>query len=157
MNLIPRRRGEVSRYTSNPFLTLSQNLPFDVQRMFDGMLDDTWNSTETGELTIHLDVQDTEDALVVRAEVPGVDKDDLKIELHDRTLTISGEKRVEESRETDKQVYNERRYGSFTRSLTLPIDVDNEAVDASHANGLLTIRLPKTMREQPKQIQINSN
>jgi HSP20 family protein len=157
MNLIPRRRGEVSRYTSNPFLTLSQNLPFDMQRLFDGVLGEAWNSSESGELAIQLDVQDTEDALLVRAEVPGVDKDDLTIELHDRTLTIRGEKRVEESRETDKQVYSERRYGSFLRTLTLPIDVDNDGVAASHSNGVLTVRLPKTTREQPKQIQISSN
>lgn len=156
MNLIPRRRGEVSRYTSSPFLTLSRNLPFDVDRLFDGMLGDAWSTTEGGELAIQLDVQDTEDALVVRAEVPGVDKDDLSIELHDRTLTIRGEKRAEEKRETDKEVYTERRYGSFLRTINLPHEVDNETVEARHDNGILTIRLPKSTRERPKQIQITT-
>lgn len=156
MNLIPRRRGDASIQTSSPFLTLSQNLPWNMERLFDGMLNDAWTSRESGELAIQLDVQDTEDALLVRAEVPGVDKDDLHIELHDRTLTIRGEKRAEERRETDKEVYTERRYGSFMRSLTLPAEVDPEQVRADHSNGILTVRLPKATREVPKQIRIDS-
>lgn len=127
-----------------------------MERLFEGMLGDTWTSRESGELAIHLDMQDVEDALLVRAEVPGVDKDDLSIELSDRTLSIRGEKRAEEKRETDKELYTERRYGSFSRSLTLPLDVDAEKVEADYANGILSVRLPKATRERPKQIRIGS-
>ncbi len=154
MNLIPRRRGEVRPNTSSPFLTLSQQLPWGVERFFDGVFD---NDGPARGFAMDLDVHDNDESIVVRAEVPGVEPDDLSIELHGDVLTIRGEKREEEKREQDKQLYTERRYGSFERSLTLPSAVDPEAVHATHDKGVLTVTLPKSSRERPRKIEIRAN
>lgn len=154
MNLIPRRRGEVRPNTSSPFLTLSHQLPWSVDRFFDGFLDG--EGARRG-FALDLDVRDTPDAVVVRAEVPGIDAGDLSIELHGDVLTIRGEKREDERREEDKQLYSERRYGSFERSLTLPVAVDADAVRAAHDKGVLTITLPKSSQERPRKIEIRAD
>lgn len=104
-----------------------------------------------------LDVAETEDNFVVTASAPGVSPDDIDITLTDNTLTIKGEMRKDETVEEEKYHLRERRYGSFSRSLTLPTPVDAESIEANFENGVLTIHLPKTEAVRPKRINVKSS
>ena len=96
-----------------------------------------------GEWSPKLDLADTKDAVVVKAEIPGIDPKEIALSLHDQTLTIEGEKK-EEKEEKDEQYYRmECSYGAFARSLRLPVPVDAGKVTATFKNGVLTVKLPK--------------
>jgi HSP20 family protein len=101
-----------------------------------------------------MDLVETADDFVLRADLPGLTQDDVKIELEDSTLTVSGERKSEQ---VDKQAgyYRvERAFGNFSRSLTLPKGVDADAVTASFDNGVLEIHIPKPAERKPRRIEI---
>jgi HSP20 family protein len=101
-----------------------------------------------------LDVAETKNELVVKAEVPGMDPKDIDISLSDGMLTIRGEKRQEkEEKEADYHLV-ERSYGSFTRSVQLPKEVQSDKIGASYKNGILKISLPKSEEAKKKEIKI---
>lgn len=90
-----------------------------------------------------VDVSETKDAIVVKAEIPGIDPKEIALALHENVLTIKGQK-TEAKEERDTQYYRkERVYGGFTRSLRLPAPVDAGRVTATFKNGVLTVTLPK--------------
>ena len=101
-----------------------------------------------------VDVSESDKAITVRAEIPGVDPSDIEVTLTGQTLTISGEKR--ESIETKDENWHrsERRFGSFTRSVTLPKSVDVKKVSAKHEHGMLIIELNKCQSAVPKRIAV---
>lgn len=100
------------------------------------------------------EVEDTGKELIVRVEVPGMEKEDCQITIEGNTLYLSGEKRFE--RETHESTYHvmERAYGSFQRTIPLPSNVDTDKAEASYKNGVLTVRLPKTGSATGKSITI---
>jgi HSP20 family protein len=101
-----------------------------------------------------MDLLETGDHFVLRADLPGMSEEDVNIELEDATLTISGERKTEHE-STDEGYYRvERASGSFQRSLTLPKGVDPEAVTASFDRGVLEVRIPKPEARKPRKIQI---
>jgi len=102
-----------------------------------------------------VDVQETDEAYVFHAELPGLTKDDVSITLEERILTLSGERKFEET--TEKNGYHrvERAYGNFTRSFSLPSEVAQEKVGAKFANGVLTITVPKAEQAKPRTIEIH--
>jgi HSP20 family protein len=91
-----------------------------------------------------LDLSETKDALVVKAETAGVEPKDIQISLQEQLLTIKGEKRQEKEEKDERYHRIERSYGTFARTIRLPVPVDAERVNATFKNGLLTITLPKT-------------
>ncbi len=101
-----------------------------------------------------VDFSETENEYTVKAELPGISKDDIDISLTDGVLTIKGEKRYEEKEEKENYHYMESRYGSFSRSLLLPEDASMEKVDAVYTNGVLTVSIPKAEAAKPKKIKI---
>lgn len=101
-----------------------------------------------------LDVSESEDAITVSIELPGLDKDAVHVAIEDGVLSVTGEKKASEERKTDSFHVVERRYGSFSRSLTLPTTVNADEADASFDNGVLTIRLPKHEQVKPKRLTI---
>lgn len=100
------------------------------------------------------EIEETDHALVVRIELPGMDKDDCQITLEGQVLVLRGEKRVE--RETDDSTYHimERAYGAFERSIPLPHQVDIEHAHASFKNGVLVIRLPKVGQDRERYVPV---
>jgi HSP20 family protein len=92
--------------------------------------------------------------LVIKAELPDVNRDDIHIKVENNTLTISGEKKTE--REVKENQYRrvERNYGTFSRSFTLPQTVDANNIGAEYKNGVLTVRLPLREEAKPRQIQV---
>jgi HSP20 family protein len=104
-----------------------------------------------------LDVYEDKDRIVVKAELPGMTKDDIQISISDNVLTIRGEKKREEE-DTGKDYYrSERAYGAFIRSLALPTEINPDRVEAMFKNGVLEIRLPKSEAAKKKEIKINVN
>ena len=109
----------------------------------------------TSQLRPALDVSESEDAITVSIELPGLDKDAVQVSIEDGVLTVTGEKKSSEDRKEDSFHIVERRYGSFSRSLTLPTTVNPDQADARFENGVLTIRLPKHEQVKPKRLEIN--
>jgi HSP20 family protein len=109
-----------------------------------------------GEWAPAIDISETADQVVVKAEIPGVDPKEINLTLAGDVLTIKGEKKSE--REETKENYHlvERSYGSFTRSLTLPAAVDMDRIDAKYEKGVLTITCPKKEEVKPKAITIKA-
>lgn len=99
-----------------------------------------------------LDVSETDKEILVRAEIPGINKDDIDITMSEGLLTIKGEKKHEREEKDENYYFKERRYGTFSRTVRLPADVQQDKVDASYKDGLLKIAIPKS--EKAKRIEI---
>jgi HSP20 family protein len=93
--------------------------------------------------------------LVIKAEIPGMNKDDIEITVENFTLTIRGEKKTEQTVRDEQFHRVERSYGVFTRSFALPHTVDSNNVQAEYKDGVLTVRLPIREEAKPKQIKVN--
>ncbi len=103
-----------------------------------------------------MDLLETSDHFVLRADLPGVREEDVNIELEDSTLTISGERKAEHEEREEGYYRVERATGSFQRSLTLPKGVDPEAVTAGFDRGVLEVRIPKPEERKPRRIHIGA-
>jgi HSP20 family protein len=101
-----------------------------------------------------MDLAETADHFVLRADLPGMSEEDVNIEVEERVLTISGERKSEYTENKDGYHRVERAFGSFSRSLTLPEGVDAEAVSASFDRGVLEVRIPKPEQRKPRKISI---
>ena len=101
-----------------------------------------------------VDVFEEKEDIVVKAELPGMDKDNIEVNLTDHTLTIKGEKKKEEEVKKENYYRAERSYGSFLRTLQLPTEVKSDAVKAAFKNGILEIRMPKTEEAKSKEIKV---
>jgi HSP20 family protein len=101
-----------------------------------------------------LDVFEEQDDIVVKAELPGIDKENIEVNLTDRTLTIKGEKKKADEVKEENYYRCERSYGSFLRSVELPKDVHADKVKASFKNGILEVRVPKTEEAKSKAIKV---
>jgi HSP20 family protein len=131
----------------DPFAGLLAEYGFPVQRFFDREVDG---------FVPRFEVKETKEALVLRADLPGVKSEDLDVSVQANVLTVSG-KREQEKKATDETWHMvERMYGSFTRSFTLPEAVDTKGLDAELKDGVLTVTLPKAPEAKPQRVQIKS-
>jgi HSP20 family protein len=103
-----------------------------------------------------VDVYEDAQKLVLKLEVPGIRTADLDIRVEGRTLTVKGERKFEAEEKEENFRRIERRFGSFTRSFTLPVTVDTESVDATSADGVLSVTLAKKPEAKPKQIEVKT-
>ena len=101
-----------------------------------------------------LDVYEEEDSVVVKAELPGMKKEDVEVNLAGETLTIKGEKKDEKEVKEDNYYRRERSYGSFLRSVGLPCEVKSDEIKASFKDGVLEIRMPKTEEAKKKSVSV---
>jgi HSP20 family protein len=101
-----------------------------------------------------IEVYEEKDDVVVKAELPGMRKEDLEVNISDNFLTIKGEKKKEEEVEEKGYYYSERSYGSFTRTVEIPKDIQPDKVRASFKDGVLEVRLPKTEEAKRKEVKI---
>jgi HSP20 family protein len=101
-----------------------------------------------------VDIYETDDALILKAELPGVSKDDVSIEIHQNTLILRGQRKHEAEVKEENYHRVERAYGSFQRSFMLPTLVDQEHVQATYHDGVLELRLPKSEAAKPKRVAI---
>jgi HSP20 family protein len=103
-----------------------------------------------------MDLAETDDALVLRADLPGLRRDDVTIEVKDGTLTISGERRAEDEEKSEGYYRVERAFGSFSRSLSLPRGIDPDGVTAEFTDGVLEVRIPKPEEQKPHRVEIGA-
>ena len=101
-----------------------------------------------------VDIFETEDELVLKADVPDVDSKNIDVRVENQTLTLSGERKFEKEDSAKGYHRIERGYGQFTRSFTVPATVDTEKVEAAYNNGVLTVKLPKKAAAKPRQVKI---
>ena len=109
-------------------------------------------SFEVGDWMPTVDISETDDAFVVKAELPGVDKDDVSVKIENGILTIRGEKKTEI--EDKKKHRIECTYGSFVRSFTLPQATKSDSIEAEYKNGILNLTIPKSEEVKPKEIEV---
>src|SRR5437899_12435770 len=102
-----------------------------------------------------VDITEDDKEYLIKAELPEVKKDDVKVALENGVLTISGERQFEKEQKNKKYHRVERGYGTFMRSFTLPDDADANKIKAEFKNGLLKMHLPKSEHAKPKQIEVN--
>ncbi|HAL56278.1 MAG TPA: hypothetical protein DCP63_07350 [Bacteroidetes bacterium] len=133
------------------------NMQREINRLFDTFVRGGTQADESFGLTYWtpaVDIAERDNEYVVKVDLPGVEKDDVKITLVSGVLTIRGEKKQENESKTGSFHRIERSYGSFQRSFTLPSSVRNDGIDAVYKDGILTITLPKAEEAKPKQIEV---
>jgi HSP20 family protein len=136
-----------------------QSFQDEMNRMFDqffrgGTGEEAGWGVRTGAPPV--DIYETDDALILKAELPGVSKDDVSIEIHQNTLILRGQRKHDAEVKEEHYHRVERAYGTFQRSFMLPTLVDQEHVQATYHDGVLELRLPKSEAAKPKRIAIQS-
>ena len=138
----------------DPFRNVSS-----LQEQFNRMFDATFpGRTAESALTAWspaVDIYETENELVLKADLPDMNEKDLDVKVENNMLTIRGERKFEEKVSEENYLRIERTYGSFSRSFSLPSTVNSEAISAEYKNGVLTVQLPKRAESKPKQVKVN--
>lgn len=138
----------------DPFYNLS-TLQEQVNRLFEGKFSNNGDNSTLTAWAPSVDVYETENELVIKADLPEVPEKDLDVRIENNMLTIRGERKFEQSVKEESYLRMERSYGSFSRSFSLPNTVDTQAIKAQYAEGVLTVTLPKRAESKPKQVKIN--
>jgi HSP20 family protein len=149
-----RGKKKVTRW--NPFEDLGWWFP-SVSRTSDAdLLEDFWGRRGDLEFSPATDITEDDGHYVVTAELPGMKRSDVSVELRDGVLTIHGEKKSEREEKSEKRRYVERTFGSFHRAFTLPSDVDEAKVEATFKDGVLTVTLAKSEARKPRAIDVKA-
>ena len=155
MNIIKWQRPSLAAWPN--FGRLS-DLRDEIDRLFDSPLNQlTRTSQLLSDWTPALDVYEEKDSFVVKAELPGMKKEEIEVAFHDGSLSISGERKSETQHEGAEVSRAERFFGRFQRTVTLPTAVAADKVKAAYKDGVLTVTLPKTEEAKPKQIDVSIN
>jgi HSP20 family protein len=102
-----------------------------------------------------VDMFDDDDKIVIKAELPGMDKKDISVDIENRVLTLSGERNYDNEVKEDNYYRRERAYGRFKRAFNLPADVDSDQIKADFKDGVLRVEIPKPEEQKPKQITVH--
>jgi len=137
-----------------PFRGVS-TLQDQINRLFNDTFERTGEESNLTAWAPAVDIYETEQELVVKADLPDVDPKDLDIRVENNILTIRGERKFEKKVNEENYLRVERSYGSFARSFTLANTVNSEAIKAEYHNGVLTLNIPKREEAKPKQIKVN--
>ena len=136
---MPTLQNRFNRLFDDPF--------FRVGQMDDDACMDLWNPA--------VDLYEKDGHFMIKAELPGVDKKDIKIDLQDRLLTLSGERTYDNEVKEENYYRRERSYGKFQRAFTLPADVDSDKIKAEFKDGVLQIEVPKPEEKKAKQVTVH--
>jgi HSP20 family protein len=147
------RKMAIIRWTPGRDLVGIQD---EMNRLFDNFFG--WpkrgNDTYVKRWAPRVNIEETDVKFELTAELPGMEKDDINIEVQDNTLTIRGESKFENEKKEKNYHLCERCYGEFTRTFTLPDNVDTDKIDAEYKNGILKLEIPKTEKALPKEIKV---
>ena len=132
------------------------SLQQDMNRLFNGFFDAprAGATTNGGRFLPAVDLIETDDHFVLRADLPGLSDEDVKVELEENVLTISGERKSETEAREDGYYRLERAHGQFARSVTLPEGVDSEGIVATFDRGVLEVKIPKPEERKPRRVTI---
>lgn len=144
--------GSLSRW--DPFRDISK-----AQDQLNRFLEDAFirrsNDSSLTTWAPEVDIHETQDSLVLEADLPGMDEKDLDIRVENNMLTIRGDRKFEKKVSEENYLRVERAYGSFSRSFSLPNTLNPDSVKAEYRNGVLTIRVPKREEAKPRQVKVN--
>jgi len=153
MNYLTRWQRPLTSWPSIGRLT---DLRDEIDRLFEAPLAEFARTSQwLSGWTPAVDLYENGDNFVVRAEVPGMKKEDIEISLHDGSLSISGERKAEDKRQEGEVYRAERFFGRFQRTISFPAPVAADKVTAHYQDGILTVTLPKTEEAKPKQIDVH--
>ena len=133
---------------------------FGLQEEMNMLLGDFLGTVQRGEDTTlvrwapRVDIVEVNGTYELTADLPGLKKDDIKIEIHDNVLTLRGEKKLEEEKKDKNYRLCERYFGEFVRTFTLPENVNKDGIEAEFKDGVLTVAIPKVEKPKPKQIEV---
>lgn len=144
--------SNLTRYTTGPGFS---GLRRDIDRLFDGAMQGADGEQSNVVWAPRTDISETGDRYVVRIDMPGMSKDAIDIQLHEGTLTVSGERKSEHEEKKENVHRVERTYGRFFRSFSLPQASDAERVEAQLEDGVLTIQVPKPEEVKPRKIEVS--
>jgi HSP20 family protein len=136
---MPTLHSRMNRFFDDPF--------FRIDRMTDDENMGMWNPA--------VDLYEKDDHFVIKAELPGVDRNDIKVDLKDRVLTLSGERTYDNEVKEENYYRKERSYGKFQRAFRLPADVDSDKIKAEFKDGVLQVEVPKPEDAKSKQVTIH--
>ncbi len=127
-----------------------------LHKSFDNLFPEYVFEQEMKGMAMPVDIKEYEDKYVVKVEMPGINREDITLDLHKNSLKISASKKIEQEENDNKKKYHksEFRYGDYCRTLYFPSEVDMEKCDATLKNGILTVELEKTVKEEEKQKKI---
>lgn len=151
VNIIPWKRAGSG--VQEPLARFHQ----DMDRLFEDFFGEgrgSFFATQEGYLAPAIDMVESKDALIARVEMPGIDPKEIEIGVTGDVLTLSGEKKQEESKEGENYLFAERRWGAFRRSFRLPSWADPDKIDAQFRNGVLELTIGKREEAKPKTIQV---
>ena len=155
MNIVRWHRPELSTW---PTFGRLSSLRHEIDRLFEAPLSELARASQVlSGADPSVDIYEDKDSFVVKAELPGMKKEDIDVSLHDGTLSISGERKSEEKLENAEVYRSERFFGRFQRTVTLPATVDAGSIKAEYKDGVLTVTLPKAEEAKPKQIDVQVN
>jgi len=141
--------------TWDPFREVS-TMREDMERLFDSMLGRYPRERDQALWAPAVDVEETNEAMIIRAELPGMKREDIKVKVAEDMVTISGERKYE-AEQKDRTFHRvERAYGSFQRTIVLPVSVQGEKAAAGYKSGLLELVLPKAERVKAREITVES-
>ena len=138
----------------DPFRNLS-TLQEQVNRLFETSYRGRGDNSALTTWAPAVDIYETENELVLKADLPDVDEKDLDIQIENNMLTIRGERKFNHEVKEDNYLRIERTYGAFSRSFSLPNTVNAEAIKAEYKNGVLRVELPKRAESKPRQVKVN--
>lgn len=142
MTLVKFKRPAGNRYITSPFFPATMN------DIFDNFLTNNWPSEDRANFLPATNIAEDDKAFIIELSAPGFNKTDVKVEVENNTLTITGEHKEEKKEDGKNFTRKEFNYGSFKRSFTLPENVNTDSVEAKYENGILNIVLPKKMEEK---------
>jgi HSP20 family protein len=144
MSLVRTHANGTSKHSRDPYSLARELLGWDP----------FFTTRPVSAFTPAFEVKETNEAFVLRADVPGVEEKNLDIAVHNGTLTVSGHRTAEERKEGESYALYERQYGSFSRSFALPETADGERIDAKLESGVLTLTIGKRVEAKPRKIAI---
>ncbi|MCC6511739.1 MAG: Hsp20/alpha crystallin family protein [Pirellulaceae bacterium] len=149
-------RTQVPARRNGPFEDFSS----DMERVFDSVLGRTFGTMlrngSSEKFLPTIDLAETPDAFEISVDLPGIKPEEVKLEMHDGQLVISGKREETTDRKEKNYHYTERARGSFVRSVVLPSEIDTENIDAQYEHGVLRVKLPKSAKAQPRKIEIKA-
>jgi len=131
------------------------SLQNEMNRLFNTVVDSPNSGASLRRWVPAMDLVESGEAFVLRADLPGMREEDVSIEFEDNVLTVAGERKSEHEEHDEGFHRVERAFGSFSRSLTLPKGIDPEAITAAFDNGVLEVRIPKPVESRPRRISIS--
>lgn len=152
-SMVPAQSGgNGGRLVFNPFGSLHR----EIDRLFEEFtrVAGPGGTPAITHLVPSIDISETDNQIRISAELPGLERNDIDISVDGNTLTIRGEKKVEQRQDGENMQVSERSYGVFLRMLELPPGIDPSQIQATMSNGVLTLTIPKPSRNEPKKIEV---